>query len=470
MGLNGSAKTPMKLEQLTLQNYRCFGSLTIQLHPELTVLIAPNGAGKTTVLDAARVAVWPFVKGFDLGSQTGKAATIQPTDVRLCQQSDGNMEPQLPSSITATGYYLPQMEAQTWTQTRERIKAGTNTLTDKTTKQITAAATDLEQQARQGQGDITLPLVSYLGTSRLWFEGRFTSEAKDTVLDSAQYSRTSGYLNCLSYASSFKAFTAWYGWVYRSYLESQIHALQRKEALDATGQRFEHMVQVVQQAVDALVKDATGWHRLEYSQRHHQQLVMDHPQHGVMPVDMLSDGLRNAIAMVADLAFRAYKLNPQLGKEAALQTPGIALIDEVDMFLHPSWQQTILGSLRAAFPKLQFIVTTHSPQVLTTVPRDNIRILDQDENGRIGVRTPDFSPLAHESGDALAKIMGTHREPPLALQDDIRRYEQLVRAGQEQTEEAQTLRATLDAAGYQFHESDLTTWRFLAARKAGGAN
>lgn len=460
----------MKLEQLTLKNYRCFADLTIQLHPELTVLIAPNGAGKTTILDAARVAVWPFVKGFDLGSQTGKAATIQPSDVRLCQQSDGNMEPQLPSSITAKGSYLPQIAVQTWTQTRERIKAGTNTLTDKTTKHITAAATALEQQVRQGQEQITLPLVSYLGTSRLWFEGRFTSEAKDTVLDSAQYSRTSGYLNCLSYASSFKAFTAWYGWVYRSYLESQIHALQRKEALDATGQRFAHMVQVVQQAVDALVKDATGWHSLEYSQRHHQQLVMHHAQHGAIPVDMLSDGLRNAIAMVADLAFRAYKLNPHLGKDAALQTPGIALIDEVDMFLHPLWQQTILGSLRTAFPKLQFIVTTHSPQVLTTVPRENIRILDQDENGRMGVRTPDFSPLAHESGDALAKIMGTHREPPLALQDDIRRYEQLVRAGQEQTEAAQTLRATLDKAGYQFHESDLTTWRFLAARKAGKVN
>ena len=104
------------------------------------------------------------------------------------------------------------------------------------------------------------------------------------------------------------------------------------------------------------------------------------------------------------------------------------------------------------------------------VPRENIRILDQDENGLMCVRTPDFSPLAHESGDALAKIMGTHREPPLALQDDIRRYEQLVRAGQEQTEAAQTLRATLDKAGYQFHESDLTTWRFLAARKAGRVN
>lgn len=431
----------MKLEQITLKNYRCFADLTIQLHPELTVLIAPNGAGKTTVLDAARVAVWPFVKGFDLGSQTGKAATIQPTDVRLCQQSDGNMEPQLPSSITATGYYLPQMEAQTWTQTRERIKAGTNTLTDKTTKHITAAATALEQQARQGQEQITLPLVSYLGTSRLWFEGRFTSEAKDTVLDSAQYSRTSGYLNCLSYASSFKAFTAWYGWVYRSYLESQIHALQRKEALDATGQRFEHMVQVVQQAVDALVKDATGWHSLEYSQRHHQQLVMYHTQHGTMPVDMLSDGLRNAIAMVADLAFRAYKLNPHLGKDAALQTPGIALIDEVDMFLHPSWQQTILGSLRAAFPKLQFIVTTHSPQVLSTIRRENIRVLDGNT-----AEMPLATTYGQPSGDVMHSVMLVNPQPPIEERQKIDRLTALVDQGYWATEEARLLLQELTEA------------------------
>ena len=460
----------MKLNKLIIKNYRCFDSLEIDLNPELTVFIAPNGTGKTTVLDAARVAVWPFIKGFDLGSQTGKSASIQPSDVRLQKQKDGNMEPKLPSSITAIGEIFPSRITHQWTQTRERIKTGTNTLADQSTRAITKEATALEKQARDGMEEVTLPLVSYLGTSRLWFEGRFTSEAKDAVLDSAEYSRTSGYLNCLSYSSSFKAFTLWYGWVYRSYLESQIYALQNKSDLDQTGVHFKNTVEVIQQAVDALVKNATGWHRLEYSHRHQQQLVMHHEQHGIMPVDMLSDGLRNAVAMVADLAFRAHKLNPHLGANAALQTPGIALIDEVDMFLHPTWQQNILGCLRSAFPLTQFIVTTHSPQVLSTVPRDNIRVLAQDESGQITVKTPDFSPLAHESGDALAKIMGTHREPPLALQDDIRRYEQLVRAGQEQTEEAQTLRNALHHEGYQFHESDLTTWRFLAARKAGKVN
>ena len=63
--------------------------------------------------------------------------------------------------------------------------------------------------------------------------------------------------------------------------------------------------------------------------------------------------------------------------------------------------------------------------------------------------------------------MGTQREPELPLQDDIRRYEKLVRTGQEASLDAQQLRDTLENAGYQFHESDLATWRFLAARKAG---
>ena len=84
-------------------------------------------------------------------------------------------------------------------------------------------------------------------------------------------------------------------------------------------------------------------------------------------------------------------------------------------------------------------------------------------------KKPDFSPLAHESGDALAKVMGTHREPQLPLQDDIRRYELWVRTGLEGSPGAQQLRDQLQNAGYQFHESDLHTWRFLASHKASKA-
>ena len=104
---------------------------------------------------------------------------------------------------------------------------------------------------------------------------------------------------------------------------------------------FEAVKAMVQQAVDALVKDATGWHSLEYSESHQQQLIMHHPEQGILPVEMLSDGLRNAIAMVADLAFRACKLNPHLGDQAPSQTPGIALIDEVETPKHSRQRFTV---------------------------------------------------------------------------------------------------------------------------------
>lgn len=429
----------MRLEQLTIHNYRCFSDLTIQFHPEMTVLIAPNGAGKTTVLDAARVALWPFVKGFDLGSQAGKAAVIDPADVRLLKQADGNMEPQLPATVAVAGRWEVGRPDDTWTQSRASIKSSTKTLGDAGTKQMTAYAGRLQKQVRDGLVPVMLPLVTYLGTSRLWFEGRFTSNAADVALDKSQYSRTSGYLNCLSYSSSFKTFTAWYGWVYRSYLESQIDAFQRSAALDETGQRFEQTVQVIKKSVDALVKAATGWHSLEYSQRHNQQLVMHHEQHGIMPVDMLSDGLRNAIAMVADLAFRAYKLNPHLGADAAQQTPGVALIDEVDMFLHPSWQQTILGSLREAFPRVQFIVTTHSPQVLSTVKRECIRVLGQDANRQFIAEPPLAMTYGEPSGDVLHSVMQVDPQPPVAEREELNRLTELVDQGLFDSGEAKNL-------------------------------
>lgn len=433
----------MYLKQLSLGNYRCFESLQIDFHPELTVLIAPNGSGKTTVLDAARVALWPYVKGFDLGSQTGKGATIQIPDVRLAPQPDGNMEPQLPSRIEASGTWEAGSIERTWAQTRERVKPGTNTLGDAETKRLTAFANELEKQVRSATSTVTLPLVTYLGTSRLWFEGRFTSIAEDVALNTSDYSRTSGYLNCLSYSSSFKAFTAWYGWIFRSYREEQIRALEQKRPLDDSGQRFATVIEVITRAVDTLVTDATGWHGLEYKASQHQQLVMHHERFGSMPVDMLSDGVRNAIAMVADLAFRAYKLNPHLGTDAARQTPGIALIDEVDMFLHPSWQQTMAAALRKAFPKLQFIVTTHSPQVLSTVRRENIRVLGADSSGNLTATEPMARTYGEPSGDVMQSVMLVDPQPPVPEKADLQRLTEWVDQGRYEDDKAISLMSTL---------------------------
>lgn len=79
---------------------------------------------------------------------------------------------------------------------------------------------------------------------------------------------------------------------------------------------------------------------------------------------------------MADIAYRMAALNPQLLGNVCRETDGVVLIDEVDLHLHPTWQQRILGDLTEIFPKVQFIVSTHAPAVINTVKSENIILLD----------------------------------------------------------------------------------------------
>jgi predicted ATP-binding protein involved in virulence len=97
-----------------------------------------------------------------------------------------------------------------------------------------------------------------------------------------------------------------------------------------------------------------------------------------VPMKNLSDGYKNTIGMIADIAYRMAILNPQLLENVLTETPGIVLIDEVDLHLHPVWQQRIIRDLQTLFPKVQFIVSTHAPSVISSVKRENMLVLDAD--------------------------------------------------------------------------------------------
>ena len=444
----------MKIEQITLKNFRCFELLDVTFHPQMTVLIAPNGAGKTTILDAVRIALWPFVKGFDLGSQTGKSATIQIEDVRL-ERREQEMEPILPSQITAQTSSLPNQDQDQkprplhWQQSRDQVKPRTQTKGDQPTQVLTRLAKKFQSTIYKGQqanaDTIDLPLVVYLGTGRLWYQGRYTSEAKDKKLDTSVFSRLWGYQNCLTATSSYKQFETWYGWVFRSYRELQIDQLENrlKKPDQSALANFAAAIEVVQRAINTLTTSLTGWRDLQYRSSMGQQLVMEHPELGYMPLSLLSDGLRNMVAMVSDIAFRCIKLNPHLGVDAAHKTQGIVLIDEVDMFLHPAWQQTVLASLQQAFPNLQFIVTTHSPQVISTVRTESIRVLGEDVNGNAIAAIPLANTYGEPSNNVLRTVMLVDPQPPIDEKSLLLRLTELVDQGLGDEEEAKGLMAQL---------------------------
>ncbi len=115
----------------------------------------------------------------------------------------------------------------------------------------------------------------------------------------------------------------------------------------------------------------------------------------------LSDGQLILLTLVGDLAKRVAILNPHLGHEGLRKTPGVVTIDELDLHLHPKWQRRIIHDLKNTFPSLQFIATTHSPQLIGEAHPDEIRLLDD------GQTTTPARSFGIDSSRVLEEVMGT---------------------------------------------------------------
>ncbi len=418
----------MKLEQIRIQNFRCFEDLTVDLYPNLTVLIAKNGAGKTAILDAIRDSLHPFIFAFDTldSSITG---TLKTTDVRWTRQQQGNIEQVLPCSVVTIGIYDQKYGIRRWKQYIDRLRPEVSGGYDSAAEKILKYGKSISSRVQQPEYfDYNLPIVAYFGIERL----------KVISIDNDYYSRLSGYKNCLSNSSSYYLFQKWFTWIYQSYREAQMEVMELGGKLDKEGQRFADAIEVIVNAVNKVTEKETGWKNIAYSSRFNKTIVMQHDEHGFLPVEYLSDGLKNAISMVAQIAFRCIRLNPHLGINAAKETDGVVMIDEIDLHLHPSWQQTIIGSLHRAFPKIQFIVTTHSPQVLSTVPVESIRLLD---NGKVIPLHEQTQGIA--SSDILASIMDVNPVPALEISRKLSHYKGLIQQNLEQSEEGEKLREEL---------------------------
>ena len=448
----------MRLDKVRLKNFRCFSDfeLLFNTSQRLTVLVAENGQGKSTLLDAIRIGVWPFIKSFDLAKSStfnDPSNSISVDDARLTQaRTSGGMIRLLPVDVELTGDW-GMGNVKTWRRFREKEDRKTKTLDDDNTKSMKKWADAVQKQVQsESPNELDLPVFGYYGTGRLWAQKQLRDAEKLSDAEEADLPiRTFGYRNCMDPASSYKHFREWFIWAW----ESRSNMRERTHVTDEERRNADHRIKVIQYVVDIFLKETTGWHTLEYSVEDQKSIILNHDTHGRMKVDYLSDGIRSMLAMVGDIAYRCIKLNPHLGELAASKTYGLVLIDEVDMHLHPRWQQLVLGQLQKAFPKIQFIVTTHSPQVLTTVDNNCIRILRQrnESSGQtMEVITPSLQTKGVASADVLAKIMLIDPVPHVPEAEALSRYQQLIETDQLiDNQEAHQLRAQLLAHFGQTH-------------------
>lgn len=328
----------MRVDRLKLKNFRCYSELNIDFDSKLTVIVGENGRGKTAIFDALAIALEPYLHTFHV-----QGRNIVQKDVRRVPvyAEDGihiaRMENKYPVAIQLEGCALNKKMSCT------RILQQDGTRIDEA-EDLLSNGERLCAEIKQHHATL-LPAFAYYGTSRIWVDSNLMNTYDNSLDD-----RNTGYEECLEPSSSYNTFGKWY----RSVMQS----LENDKLPDDDNKQTCLLVRdAVQQAIDACLA-STGLHDLYYNFKL-DAFVVSHPDTGEMIVDDLSDGFRSILSMVADLAYRMVRLNPFLGRRAILDTPGIVLIDEIDMHLHPSWQQTVLLDLQKAFPKVQFLSLIH---------------------------------------------------------------------------------------------------------------
>jgi len=422
----------MLIRELHIHNFRRFEDLKVSFEEDLTVLVAKNGQGKSSVLEAITILLGTFVGAFDLGRAKG-------VSVRDARRSlhPSTKEPRQgwPVRIEGTVQFPTTLELTTNLDhyiARELLSPKSRTTTREASV-LTNYGQHLQRSIHLAER-FDLPVIAYYGTGRLW-KAHKNIQRKQVLTQN----RSLGYEDCLSTASSFSQVQQWMDRATRA--KSQ--ELERQES-----EHWGPRLQGIQKAVDSVLVEE-GWSQFAYSYDY-EELSMVHPDHGRLAVSQMSDGVRGVVSLVADLAFRCMRLNSPFGEDAIQETRGIVLIDEVDQHLHPGWQQRIMQAIRRAFPKIQFIVTTHSPEVLTTVESRQIRIL---ENGKC-YGAP-AGALGAESSRLLQTVLGLKSlRPAVNAVAELNEYLELVYTGRWKDPRAVELRQKLDKL-YQGEEPAL---------------
>ncbi|MDR3338589.1 MAG: AAA family ATPase, partial [Candidatus Symbiothrix sp.] len=324
----------MKLKNIHLANFRCYENLEIDFHPQFNILLGINGTGKTAILEAIRIAMGSLFSELDKLENKIYSPMITDDDVRL-HHGERQYEVRITSSIEIKSYLHPDsLENVTWGRSVERY--GGKTKYDMP-KDIKAVSNEIQSIIRKGEKEI-VPLITYYSTDR------YKKEKKNTGLE-ANGSRLRGYYNTLDSSTNIWFFLN----IYKTETLWELQYGEKSELLAA-----------VNNCVMVCVNNC----KRIYHDVKQDELTIQLTNDELIPYHMLSDGVRSVLAMVMELAFRCYLLNPHLGPDAPKQTNGIVLVDEIDLHLHPEWQKKIVNDLMTAFPSLQFIVTTHAPLVV----------------------------------------------------------------------------------------------------------
>ena len=401
----------MKLRSVEIENYRAITYLKLSLDERLTVFHGDNAHGKTSVLNAIAVGL-------------GAIPTLLPgvSGISFLKTDRRRSAPFVRVMLETTDGVL-------WDRQEGRAPSyGVRSLREKIGGIISA-----EEEGNRAD----LPILAFYDADRAGFDVPRRRSGFDRELP-----RYAALAEALSARIEFRDFFEWF----KAKEDEELRDQKRDPSAVLTE------LQAVRTAITSMIPVASQprieFHPLRF-------MVSLHSESGAqedLTLDQLGGGYRVMLARVADLARRMAQGNPH--REFPCTCEAIVLIDEIDLHLHPAWQQRILDDLLRTFPHTQFLVSTHSPQVLTSVRSQHIVELSR-ENGSVAAGHTTAATYGAEAGDVLSSVMGVRTRPENnEFVKRLDRYLSLVADDKGESKEALDLRKCLDATSPRDHALD----------------
>jgi predicted ATP-binding protein involved in virulence len=407
----------MKVKRLKMQSFRGIGDLTLEFNEtDPIVLIGINGVGKSSILDCLAILLSQItgsiqnsvdaIRSFNKqditngGKDTSNEITVL-LELREFTWSLTQIQNEvrknlisMSANLIATIELLVQQNESMKIIFEEKlrqslnnlsIQVGVNTISD-LPEELRVVVDELRSQI-EANPKVNLPLAVYYPVNRavLDIPLEIAEKYEFKQIDSYKQSLTGGKID-------FKSFFEWFR--NREDLENEL----RRDNLNYRDRQLES----VRGAITSLQPEFSD---LRVERLPLRMTAIKRGQELI--INQLSDGEKCLLAMVGDLARRLAIANPSLPDP--LQGSGVVLIDEIELHLHPKWQREIIPALTRTFPNCQFIVTTHSPQVISQVKPEGIYILEKTDEGVIAKRPE--SSFGRDSNRILEDLMGVPARP-----------------------------------------------------------
>ncbi|MFO0574952.1 MAG: AAA family ATPase [Polyangia bacterium] len=394
-----AAQPLFPLLKVQIENFRAAEQLNLPLHPRLTVLYGRNASGKTTVLDAVAIGLSAIARRLPMSSEDVEQRLPQFRDAdRHTRWRQGKREEKA-KRISVSLWGQPQERGSDplhWLVGRPWASRGPE-VADREDPQLQPYLDAVNEALRTGDTTIAMPVFAYYGVERAVSE----RAKEDARPPKESPSRPAGLEGALHAAAQFEKAAQWFRGM------EDIEVRRQREKRD-----YEHpALAAVRAAIAAAVKTPDGSYvrnlRVDAdTSKLRIDFVRSNGAVENLEIGQLSDGFRTHLALVLDLARRMAQCNPspdeQMERDGfGLRSNAVVLIDEVDLHLHPAWQQTVLPGLLEAFPRAQFIVTTHSVLTLGSIQDAQLFFMDGSHAESVA------APFGKDASLILREYQGT---------------------------------------------------------------